>query len=889
MKTQPLSTYRIQLNKQFTLTHLRAALPYLKELGISTIYASPLTAAFPGSNHGYDVINPDIINPEIGTEKDLCEIADFLKANDMDWLQDVVPNHMAYDASNIWLHDIMERGQDSPFYHFFDIDWNHSDPLLHGKLMAPFLGTDLSEAINKGEIELQWKPSGFVIAYFERCFPVAIDAYPGIFFVLNDPDDDLLNEIALLRDKKKENRKIWNESKSKFLQKINLDPRRTRQIQENLRGFNQQKNLLESLLSGQFIALCHAEMSNHVINYRRFFTVNSLICLHMEAQDVFEHYHRFIISLYGRKCIQGFRIDHIDGLYEPGVYLNRLRKAVGEDAYIVVEKIMQSEEAIPSEWAIEGTSGYDFLGWVNRLILERRGLEKIGKFYDELPERSRRFPDLVFDSKYEYMEKYMGGEIDNLFGLLKNSGLLAENDFDKEKLREAIRLVVAAFPIYRNYDVRDRIKNETVLRKTFLIARANGADLARELTFLQSLFDLPDHNERFGAARHFIKKLMQLTGPVAAKGVEDTVFYRYSRLISQNEVGDSPGISHFSVEDFHRAMQLRLLASPHTMNATSTHDTKRGEDHRIRLNTLTIFADEWISLVRAWNNINKPFISNRGSRRAPTREDEYFIYQSILGALPAAAEWTEDFNKRMHDFITKAIREADQQTSYLYPNTWYERNCHAFVDHILSADSEFLKTFLPFAKKIIGHAAIFSLSQLLIKLCAPGAPDFYQGSELWDLHLVDPDNRGAVDFDLRKKFLEKIIELEDQSLPCVLAYLDEIRLTGIQKLFVTKKALAIRNKLRGLFSCGEYVPVRFFQQPYLFSFIRSDDHDSVAVIIPLPDKPETSIEQITFIVPAELNGNWQNEFTGETICLRQHEVSTEIFAHFPVALLTKKI
>ncbi|HEX4374602.1 MAG TPA: malto-oligosyltrehalose synthase, partial [Puia sp.] len=623
MKNFPTATYRMQLNKQFTLADLRLVIPYLKELGISTIYASPLTAAFAGSNHGYDVTSSAKINPEIGAENDLEEIAIFLQKNNMNWLQDIVPNHMIYDISNDWLRDVMERGTDSPFAYFFDINWNHPDPLLNGKLMAPFLGRDLTEAIEEAEIKLEWQQSGFVLSYFEHSFPVAITSYQWIFSVLKDTDDFFQEEISFLLNKKRSAVDEWSESKIKFLEKIYGSDQHILKIKNCQIRINNDKFLIVSLLRMQHVALSHANITNTIINYRRFFTVNSLISLRMEDEKVFNAYHQYLFSLYKKKWIQGFRVDHIDGLYEPGVYVDRLRKAAGDDAYIVVEKILQTEETIPNEWQIEGTSGYDFLGSVNQLMVDRKGLEKISKFYDELEDRNIDFSNLVFDRKFAYLEKYMGGETDNLYELLKNSRLLHENNFEKEKIKEAIRIFIAAFPIYRIYETHDDIKSKTVLRKTFLIANANGADLHDELNFLQSLFNLSANDQQFHAANHFIKRLMQLTGPVAAKGVEDTAFYRYNKLISQNEVGDSPGIKNFSADDFHQAMQLRLAASPYTMNTTSTHDTKRGEDNRIRISTLTMFADEWISLVRSWTVINRSFVSIRGSKRAPTLNDEY--------------------------------------------------------------------------------------------------------------------------------------------------------------------------------------------------------------------------------------------------------------------------
>jgi (1->4)-alpha-D-glucan 1-alpha-D-glucosylmutase len=887
MKNFPTSTYRVQLNDRFTLGDLRSILPYLKELGISTIYTSPLTAAFAGSNHGYDVTNSTKINPEIGTESDLQEIANFLQKNEMNWLQDIVPNHMVYDVSNDWLSDVMERGTDSPFAYFFDINWDHPDLLLNGKLMAPFLGRDLTAAIEEGEIKLKWQGSGFVISYFEHIFPVAITTYERIFSELKISDDLLLKEISSLLNKKTTDMETWNDSKRKFLEKINTDKERVSSIEQGLQQFNQEKFLLETLINKQNIALVPFRKTKSTINYRRFFTVNSLICLRMEDERVFDAYHQYLFSLYNKKLIQGFRVDHIDGLYEPGIYIDRLRKAIGDDGYIVVEKILQTDETIPVEWKIQGTTGYDLLGSVNQLMINRNGLEKISKFYDELEDRRIDFSNLVFDRKHTYLEKYMGGEVDNLYELLKNSGSFGKNNLEKGKIKEAIKIFIAAFPIYRLYETHNDIKSESILRKTFLVARANGADLSDELNFLRSLFGLPIQDQLFQAADHFIKRLMQLTGPVAAKGVEDTAFYRYNKLISQNEVGDSPGTNHFTADDFHRAMQRRLARSPHTMNTTSTHDTKRGEDNRIRISTLTMFADEWISLVRSCLVFNKPFVSIRGSRRAPTLNDEYFIYQSILGALPPDGQCSDNFKIRMHSFITKAIREADQETSYHHPNLWYERNCHAFIDHIFSPENNFLKTFLPFSKKIIVHAAVFSLSQLLIKICSPGIPDLYQGSELWDLHLVDPDNRGPVDFEIRKKLSEKLNEPEKKSHGAMLLYLKENWITGVQKLFVIRKTLALRKKFPALFAQGEYIPVSFFEQQDLFSFMRKNEKNAVAIIVPLPKAP--SIEKINFIIPDELKGNWQNEFTGESIFLQPQERSSDIFAHFPIALLTKKI
>jgi len=863
----PDSTYRIQLHAGFTFARLTSLLDYLQELGISTIYASPITRAMKGSTHGYDTMDPLLLSPEIGTEEELQDLAGLLKERQMSWLQDIVPNHMAFDNSNPWLSDVLEKGRGSVYHDYFDIDWDHPDPALNQKLMAPFLGGQLASCLQRGELQLELVDRKFSIRYFNNVWPITASSYPLI--------GPLVTSL-----------------------------------------FNERPQLLEELLGMQHYILTDARLATTRINYRRFFTVNSLICLRMEEEKVFTAYHEKILEWYRKGWLQGLRIDHIDGLADPAAYLRRLKGSFGKDCYLVAEKILQAGETLPSGWQLEGTTGYDFLFLVNEVLTDARGSEELLEFYrqltneDAMPEAgtlssASRYEDLRFEKKYSFLKTYMRGELDNLLRLLihalppvtgktprKRTTPVPDASVEQlrqARLKEALALLMAAFPVYRIYPDNGPLSEEerAILATAFTTARKKDPSLEAEWSLLQALFEGTDDAQLSRQSLPFRIRFMQFTSPLAAKGIEDTLFYTYNPFISHNEVGDSPAVGGISVDEFHQQMLTRQATLPLSMNATSTHDTKRGEDSRIRLNVLSAIPGEWIAAVTRWWTLNRPLLEEKGGQRIPRPNDEYFIYQSLLGGLPQDLVIDDVFRERYSQHLIKAFREARTITRWESPDEDYERGCLDFAAGLLKEHSPFLEDFLPFAKKVFQRAALYSLSQVLIKLTAPGIPDLYQGAELWDLSFVDPDNRRPVDYELRKQLLKKIKEEEKKGMSALLWFLSSKRDLGAEKLYVILKTLAYRRQHPRLFTEGEYIPLP--THPGHLSYLRRHGRNWLLVVVPLIRKEYEKVvdmDTLTLSLPPNAPVRWKHEFTGQMLYGNDLTTSKEVFAGFPVTLLS---
>jgi len=805
----PSSTYRVQLNDHFTLRQLGDIIDYLHRLGISTIYASPITTAFKGSQHGYDVTDARILNPEIGMEEELQRLSARLKDYNMTWLQDIVPNHMAYDPSNPWMQDVLERGPDSEYHSFFDI-FPHPVVPMGERLMAPFLGDTLSTCISKGELRLEAADGRYVVRYYDKAYPVARRLH-----------DWIASRIDL----------------------INADPL-----------------LLETLLLRQHYLLTAAGQASTTINYRRFFTINGLISLRMEDEKVFNAYHERIHYWYQQGWIQGLRIDHIDGLADPKGYCERLRDRFGDDCYIIAEKILTGDEHLREDWRLDGTTGYDFLSIAGQLLTDAEGSRQLLDFYRrnivDLPD----YHDLVFERKYTFLSAYMGGELDELLQLLTGDSLLTSTR-DNNRLREALAVLMASFPVYRAYPGNQLSTDDTeIFHAAIARARQLRPDRGSELQCLESFLQGPTA---------FRSRLMQFTGPLAAKGIEDTSFYVYNPYIALNEVGDSPARAGMNVEEFHEKMLYRQQHFPHTLNGSSTHDTKRGEDARIRLQLLSARPQEWVDAVGRWRTINRSTISPN---------DEYLIYQALLGGFPEDGVVTDEFRQRFSSYLTKALREAKASTNYDNPNEAYEQQCQEFAATLLKDGSPFLREFLPFAIPVIRQSFTYSLSLLLLKLTAPGIPDIFQGADLWDTSFVDPDNRRAVDYPVRAGILDQLIAEAANGPEAVLRYAHAHREKGAEKLFTLYRTLSFRQQHPLVFSEGEYIPLQA-EGPYL-AFVRRQDRDWVLVAVPLI-RVATTPDRITLPPgPAE----WIDHFTGkiykagQTVQLKN--------TGFPVVMLT---
>jgi (1->4)-alpha-D-glucan 1-alpha-D-glucosylmutase len=871
----PSATYRLQLHGGFTFEALKDILDYLHTLGVSTIYASPIFTASPGSMHGYDVTDPHQINPAIGTIEQLREIRKILQEKNMTWLQDIVPNHMAFHPTNSRLFDVMERGPLSPYYEYFDIDWQHPAPELSGKLITPFLGKTPEACVADGEIKLVLTDKGFAISYFEQTFPLSISAYDTLQTVIADSDALPVRELfdSLYQQATKGIALAdWQHTKQQLYAAANQPV--LEGVAERVSGDHA---LLLQILRQQYYHLCSWEEADKQMNYRRFFTVNELITLRMEAPAVFNEYHTFLHGLYREGLIQGLRIDHIDGLRDPADYIQRLRILFGSNCYIIAEKILESQESIPSDWALQGTSGYEFLSFTNQVLTDAAGEQQLEAFYRALLPDTGSYQDIVYEKKRLILERYMGGEWENLVRYcyaLK----LADARTNREQLKEALALFIVCLPIYRLYPSQWPLDDyaQEIIETTFSRMRSMNRQAETEIALLESLWDDIPEPERARNRLLFLQRLMQFTGPVTAKGVEDTTFYVYNALLSHNEVGDSPAIKDFSIPVLHQRLAARQQHTPGSINTTATHDTKRGEDGRIRLNMLSIMPDAWKEQVTRWREMNKAHI------KTLTLNDEYFIYQSVISGFPADGVVTANYVERLQQYFVKAIREAKVNTTWTAPDTEYENNATNFIEQILSDGDGFVKSARAFIDRINHYAFRTSVCQVLIKIAAPGIPDIYQGCELWDYSYVDPDNRRPVDYAVRKQFLEEIIARENT--PEFFAYLHNNRALGLEKLFVTWKALQFRRAYPDLFLQGDYIPLQTSSQKVL-AFARVHKQQWVVVIAPLPGDPDTTA---TILLPAGAPRRWQNVFSGEVFDNQDQLQIADILKTFPCGMLTSE-
>ena len=885
----PVSTYRLQLHAAFNFNQVEAMIGYLHELGITTIYASPFFSAAAGSMHGYDVSDPYTLNGEIGTIDQLMRINGALQQKDMTWLQDTVPNHMVFDMSNQRLADVLERGPHSPYYNWFDIDWQHPDPLLQGKLMVPFLGKPLPECVRQQEIKIDLGPEGFVIKYGETVYPLSIRGYEPLLALLHQ--QEVVQLIQQLRVEAEQGWPLpsWREIKTGLVASFLANEPAVQEVRKLLEVINSDARVLKNILEQQYYQLCFWQKANQLINYRRFFAVNELIAVNMANEEVFYEYHQLLHNLYRQKAVQGVRVDHIDGLEKPVEYLTRLRQFFGEDCYVVVEKILEQHEHLPNNWPVQGTTGYEFTAQINWLLTNIAGARQLKHYYATLFPGMPDYKTITFEKKRHFLETYMGGEWNNLVRSLYNLQLVPET-LQVEAAKQALALVMCCLPVYRLYPGEEApdSKAQPIIEQTFQEAVTRGAEWREALLLLQTIWDLDEKEPAINVRRlEFQKRLMQFTGPLTAKGVEDTTFYVYNALLGHNEVGDTPNKENYSVSDFHQWIQQRQQRFPFSLNATSTHDTKRGEDGRLRVNALTWFAADWQQVNEQWRLINAPCKENRDGKLMPAGEDEYFIYQSLIAGFPADEQVTPEYVERLKAYYIKSVREAKLFTNWQRPDTQYEEAGCRFIEKILLPEHNFIKGFLPFFKKITAHAQLLSLTQTLVKITAPGVPDIYQGSEGWNTSYVDPDNRRPVDFERYKEFLKAIKEQEQQGSEAILKYVTAKRGEGLEKFFVTVKALQCRRQLAAVFLHGEYIPLYTTSNCGIIAYARHYKNEWVLVIAPVSVKEHLTHCSIT--LPANAPVKWKNIFTGETVETAGDLPIHTIFSNFPVSLLTGEV
>ncbi len=927
----PLATYRIQFTPNFGFTAAQKIASYLEQLGVSHLYASPILTSRKGSTHGYDAVNPREIDPELGGAEQFHKLVEQLQELNINWVQDIVPNHMAFDSQNEMLIDVLENGPDSKYRDFFDIDWNHHYPKNNGKVLAPFLGKFCGDCLESGELQIQYEKNGLTINYYSLKFPIRIESYSQVLTYNlgrlqeklgrdNAAFVKLLGVLYTLKYTPSGEEGRERQDQISFVKRMlwelwNDSPEVKEYIEENVATFNGETgepesfDLLENLLAEQFYRLAYWKVGNEELNYRRFFTVNDLISLRVEDENVFETIHSLILELVEEGKFDGLRIDHIDGLYDPAQYLNRLREKAPE-VYLIVEKILEPEEELPITWPIQGTTGYDFLNQLNGIFCEQSNEEQFDNIYYSFIGKAASCEELIDKNKRLIIEKHLAGDIENLAHLFKkiSGGNRHASDFTMYGLKAALVEILAVFPVYRTYinnggaSSADREYIERVMTQ----AKKNIPNFLNELNFIEKflLLEYDGHltEEDREEWLRFLMRLQQFTGPLMAKGVEDTVLYVYNRLVSLNEVGSHPGAFGVSLEDFHAYNSKQIANWPHTMNTTSTHDTKRGEDVRTRINVLSEIPEEWEQNLKQWREINASHKDSVGGRDIPTSNDEYLFYQTLIGAFPFSKEEYPAFVERIKEYIIKAIREAKVHTAWLKNDSDYEDGFTNFAERVLkdSEDNQFLKAFRPFEEKIQHYGILSSLSQALIKLTSPGLPDIYQGTELWDFSLVDPDNRRPVDFSMREKYLEEIKSQSEADLVDYIAQLLENPEDGKIKLFLIYKTLQARREYLDLFQRGTYEKLTIVGslKTHIVGFSRELGDQKVIVIAPrfftslveMGEYPfgEQVWQETRIVPPTDSTSVWQDVFTGKQVEGEDALWVRDILQDFPFALLVNK-
>ena len=946
----PGATYRMQLDRNFTFDDAAGLIPYLSALGITHLYSSPWLKARAGTTHGYDIIDHNLINPEIGDTQSLGNLSAVLASRGIGHILDFVPNHMAIGrADNVWWLDVLEWGRASPYAEYFDIDWVPLKPQLNQRVLVPVLGDHYGKVLEAGELVLRFDLAigGFSVWYHDHRFPIAITQYGPLIRAALDlagadpqaPDRSWQRALARLAKDfetvgRRRARADRERSRALKIDLANLartsseaaDALARSAAAVNGRAGDADSFLpLHRLLERQSYRLAFWHVASDEINYRRFFDINELAGIRVEHPEVFEAVHRFVASLIAKGELQGLRIDHVDGLFHPREYLARLRDLGGDAAtspYIIVEKILASHEALREVWPIAGTTGYDFLNQVNALLLHPGGAHALMRSYQRFIGRDIEFDDVVHDCKRLVIQALLGSELNVL---AREFDRIAQRhwrtrDYTLETLRAALIEIAACFPVYRTYVARRGASTEDRRDIAWAVsqARKRWRGLGREaLDFVEMVLTTDlirpaakgyRRAEVIRAAMHF----QQYTGPVMAKGLEDTAFYRFNRLISCNEVGGDPRQMGLSVAAFHNRNRERARRWPHGMLATATHDTKRGEDARARIDVLTEIPGEWERAVRRWAALNSRWKVDLDDRTAPSRNDEYLLYQTLLGAWPVELEEPPfesralaDFAARVQAYVVKAAREAKLATSWANPSKEYEDALVQFVGRLLDAEAGklFVADFLPFQRRVARIGMLNSLVQLALKLTCPGVPDIYQGTEFWDLSLVDPDNRRRPDFDTRRRLLAGLIPVGALAAPeradRVTRLLRDWR-DGRIKLYLLAALLRLRRDREALFATGSYdaLTAAGSMADRIVAFVRKTNSDRVVVaagrhlapFVPSDEgSPVNSWEDTSVNLPPELSGTLIDVLTGREMMPRDGSISArELFSIVPAAVLVEK-
>ncbi len=943
----PLATYRLQLDPGLTFDDAARLVPYLEALGISDCYTSPFFETSSESSHGYDVSDHNRFRQEIGGEAAFIRFSDALGRHGLGLLIDLVPNHMGIARNrNRWWLDVLENGAGSRYAHVFDIDWRPRKPELAGKVLLPVLGDQYGIVLERGELRLELDDGVFTVRYYDTTLPIAPHSYSrilghriGELEASLEPAHPGLVELKALTtwfaalaprsDRDREPMKGRPQDKTAGVERLaallQQSPEVKAFLDETIRRLNgmtedpRSFDLLDELLSEQAYRVAFWRVAGEEINYRRFFDVNELAAIRMEDPTVFAETHRLVFRLVGAGQVTGLRVDHPDGLYAPAEYFRGLQRecararATAPDAngdfYIVAEKILSPGESLPQSWPIAGTTGYDFLNLLNGIFVDRSQARAMEQLYARLIKERPPFAEVVYECKRLVMQTAMSSELNMLAHRLNaiSEEHRSSRDFTLGSLTDALAQIVANFPVYRTYvggdergvSERDR---EFIARAVAHAKRRSPLTSPSIYDWIQDILTLrcpPWTREAERRERvEFAMRFQQITSPVTAKAYEDTALYRFNRLVSLNEVGADPSRFGTPVAEFHAAMAERQRTYPHGLSATSTHDTKRGEDVRARINVLSEIPGEWRRRVTLWQKLNRKHRTTVDAQPTPGANTEYLIYQTLVGAWPIDVE-------RLRAYLLKAIHEAKSHTSWINPNARYDDAMTRFAEAILdpARSPSFLDDFVPFQARVAHYGAFNSLAQTLVKITAPGVPDFYQGSELWDLNLVDPDNRRAVDWPLRQNMLEELTRAVDTA-PNLAAFAQDLvrrKEDGRLKLYLMRQALACRRAHATLFGDGDYRPLeaRGPLAEHVLGFARVAKEAVALTIVPrllarrgIEDAPLGErywADETRLLVPPEAGPHLVNRLTGEQLAVDRGGLSlADVFASFPVALLVSE-
>jgi (1->4)-alpha-D-glucan 1-alpha-D-glucosylmutase len=949
----PLAAYRLQLNAAFTFEQATTIVDYLAALGISHCYASSYLKAVPGSTHGYDVCDPTQINPEIGTSETYRTWVARLREAGMGHIIDVVPNHMGIARSaNPWWQDVLENGESSRYAEIFDIDWRPLKPELEHKVLLPVLGDAYGAVLERQEIRLRYADGAFSIQYWDQVFPIAPGTYDAVLSLdagrlleeIGDESADGMEFLSIItsvrhlpgrtaadpasraeRDREKE------VLKRRLRTLTGRSPAVLGHIERAVQTLNgsaddpRSFDALDNLLARQAYRLAHWRVAAEEINYRRFFDINELAAIRMEDPEVFDRTHAFVFELLKEGCIDGFRVDHVDGLFDPATYLHRLQSRAREvrpdlfteqrSLFLVVEKILGIDETLP-DWPVEGTTGYDALVMVNGLFVEGRNERAMTAAYETFSRLRVPFREIAYHGKQLILRVSMASELNVLAHHLNRFSERNRRyrDFTLNSLGQAMREIIAGFPVYRSYVTEREPVSEhdraSIERAVAEARRRNPNRAVAVYHFVRDLLlkkaDYIPERER-GAHMEFVGRFQQVTSPVTAKGIEDTALYIYNRLVSLNEVGGEP--DHFGVPpgDLHSWLRTRQHRWKHALSTSSTHDTKRSEDVRARLNVLSEIPAEWRQATARWARANRKARTTIEGESYPSRNEEYLLYQTLVGSWPLepmTPDLERDYCARIVAYMEKAMREAKVYTSWINRSELHEQAMARFVETILaSSNTAFRHDFEAFTRRVSRYGIYNSLAQLVLKVTMPGVPDFYQGTELWDFSLVDPDNRRPVDYERRRAMLSELRcamgrEPRDVTIDRFMSDPSDDRL----KLFATATALTFRREQREIFETGSYEAAQTdgARRDHVFGFARTQGDRHVLVAVPrlvttlsadgAPPLGETAWRDTRIISPRVPANGYHDVFSDRCIAVAREGDravirAADIFGRFPVAVL----